>query len=73
MRKSVYSLLLAVPVLLMGCAERPASSEPQHVNSDAEVKAFALKALSASDMNSDLYARYRRALTEQHHSDGAGS
>lgn len=73
MFRSLSSLLLAVPVLLMGCAGQPPSNEAQHVYSDAEVKSFALKALSASEMPSDLYARYRRALTEPHHSHGEGS
>ncbi|KES25536.1 MULTISPECIES: hypothetical protein [unclassified Pseudomonas] len=66
MFRSLSSLVLAVPVLV-GCAAQPAATEPQRAYSDAEVKAFALKILSASNMDSELYARYRRALTEPHH------
>lgn len=75
MFRSLSSLLLAAPLLIMGCAGQSPRSEPQPVYGDAEAKSFALKALSASDLPSDLYARYRRALTEAHrnHGEGAGS
>ncbi|MDF3931062.1 hypothetical protein [Pseudomonas citronellolis] len=68
MFRSLCSLLLAAPVLV-GCAGQPAPSDEQHVYSNDEVKAFAVKALSASKMDSQLFARYRRALTEPHHDD----
>lgn len=65
MLRTLCSLLLAAPVLI-GCASQPAPAKDQHAYSDEEVKAFALKALSSSNMSSDLYSRYRRALSESH-------
>ncbi|WP_152224623.1 hypothetical protein [Pseudomonas sp. SCB32] len=70
MNRALALLTLTVPFWLAGCSSQPA---PQQPNSDTEVKSFALKILGASNMSDDLYAKYRRALTEPHEEGRSGS
>ncbi|MCJ1887900.1 hypothetical protein LNN38_23805 [Pseudomonas sp. LA21] len=70
MNRALALLTLITPLWLAGCSSQPASQQPY---SDAEVKSFGLKILGASNMSDDLYAKYRRALTEPHQDGRSGS
>ncbi|SDH42804.1 hypothetical protein [Pseudomonas panipatensis] len=66
MPRSFSLLTLALPVLLLGCAAQPPHEDDARAYSNSEVKAFALKMLGGSKLSDDYYAKYRRALTEDH-------
>ncbi len=65
------SLTLTLPLWLVGCASQPAPQQEPY--SDEHVKSFALKMLGASSMSDELYAKYRRALTEPRVDGRSGS
>ncbi|MFV3304403.1 hypothetical protein ACNFBT_03880 [Pseudomonas sp. NY15181] len=71
MNRALALLILAAPLWLAGCSSQPAPQQQPY--SDTEVKSFALKILGASNMSDDLYAKYRRALTEPHNDGRSGS
>jgi len=71
MNRALTLLTLTVPFWLAGCSSQPAPQQQPY--SDTEVKSFALKILGASNMSDDLYAKYRRALTEPHDEGRRGS
>lgn len=68
MNRVLALLSLLTPLWLVGCSSQP--TPPQHPYSDEEVKSFALKMLGASSLSDELYAKYRRALTEPHDENG---
>lgn len=70
MNRALALLTLIAPLWLAGCSSQPAPRQPY---SDTEVKSFGLKILGASNMSDDLYAKYRRALTEPHADGRSGS
>jgi len=71
MNRAFVLLSLITPLWLAGCSSQPAP-QPQPY-SDEEVKSFALKMLGASKMSDELYAKYRRALTEPREDGRSGS
>jgi hypothetical protein len=71
MNRALALLSLTLPLWLVGCASQPAPQQEPY--SDEQVKSFALKMLGASNMSDELYAKYRRALTEPHADGRSGS
>ncbi|MFR0688259.1 hypothetical protein ACLUTX_02580 [Enterobacterales bacterium AE_CKDN230030158-1A_HGKHYDSX7] len=71
MNRALALLTLITPLWLVGCSSQPA--EPQEPYSDAQIKSFALKMLGTSNLSDDLYAKYRRALTEPRDNGRSGS
>ncbi|MFJ3049474.1 hypothetical protein [Pseudomonas nitroreducens] len=71
MNRALALLSLTLPLWLVGCASQPAPQQERYSNE--QVKSFALKMLGTSNMSDELYAKYRRALTEPHEDGRSGS
>lgn len=71
MNRAFVLLSLIMPLWLVGCASQPAPQKQPY--SDEQVKSFALKMLGASSLSDELYAKYRRALTEPREDGRSGS
>lgn len=71
MNRALALLTLITPLWLAGCSTQPAPQKQPY--DDAQVKSFALKMLGASTLSDELYAKYRRALTESHEDGRSGS
>lgn len=71
MNRVLALLSLIVPLWLVGCSSQPTPQQEPY--SDEQVKSFALKMLGASNLSDELYAKYRRALTEPRAEGRSGS
>ncbi|AGI25166.1 hypothetical protein ACYCAX_14375 [Pseudomonas sp. MT3] len=71
MNRALALLTLITPLWLAGCSSQSAP-RPEPYSND-EVKSFALKILGSSNMSDELYAKYRRALTEPREDGRSGS
>ncbi|MBB4868012.1 Tfp pilus assembly protein PilF [Pseudomonas nitritireducens] len=71
MNRALALFSLITPLWLVGCASQPAPQQEPY--SDEQVKSFAVKMLGTSSMSDELFAKYRRALTEPHANGRSGS
>jgi hypothetical protein len=71
MNRVLALFTLIMPLWMVGCASQPAPQREPY--SDEQVKSFAVKMLGASNMSDELFAKYRRALTEPHEDGRSGS
>lgn len=71
MNRALALFSVIMPLWLVGCASQPAPQQTPY--SDEQVKSFALKMLGSSKMSDDLYAKYRKALTEPREDGRSGS